>query len=192
MLSSCGSSKKAAADNYYNNPRKSGTTAQPEETKRETKEVDRLVAAETTNMRAVGIGNDFEEKYARREALRDGQATLASYLETVIVGLTNEYHKKATANQKKFSETNLEEYVETSVAQKISTKMIGVPEVYDLSDGTVRVYICVELSKPTDKVLGDIYDQMTSDEVIGTDYDKQKFIEDNKDRLRELREKAEK
>lgn len=120
FMASCGSSKRAAADNYYTNPnpKREGTLKQPEEKKREAHEVDRLAAAETTNMRAVGIGNDMEEKYARREALRDGQNTLAGYLETAVISLTKEYHKKATANVKKYSETNMEEYVETAVSQK--------------------------------------------------------------------------
>jgi low affinity Fe/Cu permease len=59
--------------------------------------------------------------------------------------------------------------------------------VYDLSDGTVSVYVCVELVKPTDEVIGDVYDELTRDEVIGIDYDKQKFIKDNRERLEELR-----
>ena len=141
-------------------------------------------------MRAVGLGNDYDEKEARREAIQDAQHTLANYLEASIVSLTKEYHKKAQVNAKKYSETNFERYVETEVAQTVSTRMIGTPEIYDASDATVQVYVCVELQKPTDQVLGDIYDQLTQDEILGTDYDKMKFIQDNKDRLQELREKA--
>lgn len=184
MLASCGSSKKTTAGNYYSK------TAQPTLKKREVREVDKLAAAETDKMRAVGIGNDFEEKDARKEAIRDAQNTLAGYLETSIINITQEYHKKSTANGKKFSETNLESYIESTVAQKVSTKMIGLPEVYDASDATVQVYVCVELQKPTEKVLGEIYDQLTKDEILGIDYDKMKFIQDNKERIQELREKV--
>lgn len=188
MLGSCGSSKKATADNYYSNPTEK--TAQPTLKKREVREVDKLAAAETDKMRAVGVGNDFDEKEARREAIQDAQNTLAGYLETAIVSLTQEYHKKANANAKKYSESNLERIVEATVSQKVSTKMIGTPEVFDASDATVQVYVCVELQKPTDKVLGEIYDQLTEDEILGIDYDKMKFIQDNKDRLQELRDKV--
>lgn len=192
LSTSCGSSKKAAADNYYvdPNPKKEGMLKQPTEKKRDLKEVEKLAATESANMRAVGIGNDFDLKYARREAIRDGQNTLAGFLETTIINLTKEYHKKATANTKKFSETNLEEYVETSVAQTISTRVVGTPETYDLSDGSIRVYVCVELSTPTKDVLSNVYDQMSQDEILGTDYDKTKFIEDNMNQLDQLREKA--
>lgn len=190
VFSSCGSSRKGAADNYYvnPNPKKEIPAAQPTLKKRDVKEVDKLAAAETDKLRAVGLGNDYEEKEARREALRDAQNTLAGYLETCIVNLTQEYHKKATVNTKKYAETNLESYVETAVSQKVSTRMIGVPEVYDAADGTVQVYVCVELQKPTDQVLGEVYDQLTKDEILGTDYDKMKFIQDNKDRIQELRD----
>lgn len=186
MLGSCGSSKKATADNYYSNPKEK--TAQPTLKKREVREVDKLAAAETDKMRAVGLGNDFDEKEARREAIQDAQNTLAGYLETCIVSLTQEYHKKSSANAKKFSESNIERFVEAAVSQKVSTKMIGTPEIYDASDATVQVYVCVELQKPTDKVLGEIYDQLTQDEILGIDYDKMKFIQDNKERLQGLRE----
>ncbi len=189
-MTSCGGSKKAAAD-YYNNPSPNAKVAPTlSKTKRETREVDLLAAKETTNMRAVGVGNDIEEKYARREALRDAQTVLAGYLETTIINLVTEYHKNANVNAKKFSETNIEEGVELAVAQKVSTKLIGVPEIYDVSDGTVSVYVCVELTKPTDEVIGGVYDQLSKDGVLGTDYDKQKFINDNKERLQELRDRV--
>ena len=188
VFASCGSNKKATADNYYSDSVQ--RTAQPTLKKREVREVDKLAAAETDKMRAVGLGNDFDEKEARREALMDAKSTLAGYLETTVVSLIQEYHKKAQVNAKKYSETNIERFVEATVSQKVSTKMIGTPEVYDASDASVQVYVCVELQKPTDQVLGEIYEQLTQDEILGTDYDKMKFIQDNKERLQELREKS--
>lgn len=189
MLGSCGSQKKVAANNYYSEPQ--APVSQPTLKKREIHEVDKLVAKETDKMRAVGLGNDYDEKEARNEAIRDAKATLAGFLETAIVGLTQDYHKKATANGKKYSESNLQGLIETAISQNIkNTRIVGVPEVYDAADGTVQVYVCVELQKPTNEIIGDVYDELTKDDVLGTDYDKMKFIQDNKDRLQELREKA--
>lgn len=187
VLTSCGSSKRSTADNYYSNPKE--RTSQPILKERKLKEVDKLARAETTKMRAIGIGNDYDEKEARAEALRNAQSTLASYLETTIVSLTQEYHKKAQVNMKKYSEANIQKLVEVAVSQKVSVRMVGYPEIYDASDATIQVYVCVELVKPTDQVLGEIYDQLTQDEILGTDYDKMKFIQDNKEQLQELRER---
>lgn len=188
MLGSCGSQKKVAANNYYSEPQ--APVSQPTLKKREIREVDKLVDKETDKMRAVGLGNSYDEKLARKEAIRDGQATLTGYLESSIVSLVQDYHKNAAVNGKKYSESNTEGLVETAVSQKVSTKIVGVPEVYDAADGTVQVYVCVELQKPTNEIIGEVYDQLTKDDVLGSDYDKMKFIQDNKDRLQELRDKV--
>ena len=189
VLVACGSAKSVMA-NDYSVPVRPQKVEQPALKKREVREVDKLAAAEKDKMRAVGIGNDYEEKEARREALRDAQATLAGYIETAVVSLTTEFHKKNTVTGKKLTETQIESYVETAVSQKISSKMIGVPEVYDAADGTLKDNISVKLTKTTDQVRGDVYDPLSKDEVLGADYDKQKFIQDNKDRIQELREKV--
>ena len=190
VLSSCGGSRQVTAAPRYQQEIATVRDDQPRLKKRETREVDKLVAQETNKMRAVGIGVDFEEKEARREALRDAQNSLASQLETAIVSLTTEYHKKNTLNVKKLSEGNTEGIVEYSVAQKVAVHPVGVPEVYDASDGSIQVYVCVELNTPTSDVLGGVYDDLSKDQILGIDYDKQKFINDNLDRLKELRERV--
>ena len=187
-LMACGSTK-SVVNQGYNNSGQDGKQ-QSFMVKQQTREVDKLVAQETNRMRAVGIGNDYDEKLARREAQNDAKNTLAGYIETSVVALTSEYTKKTTINKKKISESNIEGMVETSVAQKVSTRMIGVPEVYNVSDGSIQVYVCLELVKPTEEILGEVYDDLSKDDVLGVDYDKQKFISDNKDRIQELREKV--
>lgn len=195
---SCGGQKQVAAD-YYNNPRGNYSNQQTEPerkvvetttvtaTKRAESKLDLLAAEESTKLRAVGIGNDYEEKYARREAIRDAQATLAGYLERSIIEIVKEYNKRTTKNDRKKTESQLEGYVETTVAQIIKSHPIGVPEIYDLSDGTVRVYVCVELDMETTSLLEDTYNKLSDDEVIGVDYDKKKFIEDNLQEIERLR-----
>ena len=188
MLSfaACSSSKKAAKE-YYKNPQNNETRHVTEQ-KVETREVDRLAAAETDRMRAVGIGNDYDEKQARREAMIDARNTLAGYMETAVLNLTQEYSQKSILNKKKMTESTLKGLVETSVSQKLSTKLIGVPEIYRLSDGTIQVYVCLEMTKPTKNVLGDVYDNLSREDALGADYDREKFIQDNLDRIQELRE----
>lgn len=188
LMTSCGggTTKNVVTPNYGNNQRESI----PAMVKQKTREVDRLAAEETNKMRAVGVGNDYEEKEARREALNDAKNTLAGYIETAVLSLTQEYHKKTGMNKKKLSESQLEGVVETAVSQKVSTKPVGVPEIYNMADGSIQVYVCLELTKPNDQILSDVYEDLTKDQVIGVDYDKMKFIQDNKDRIKELREKS--
>lgn len=192
VLLSCGS-KKDLYSNYYTNPTPvpnnnytSSTTQNTKEDdnkpqiitekKRETKEVDILASQATDKLRAVGIGNDYDEKYARREAIRDAQANIAGYIERAIIEITDDYHNRTTNNQLKVSKSKLEEFVRTTLAQKISTTPIGLPEVYDLSDGTVRVYVCAELNTETSKIVEETYDEMVKEKIIEVDNDKDKFL----------------
>ena len=89
------------------------------------------------------------------------------------------------------SERNIEGVVISTVAQKINSVPVGLPEVYDLSDGTVRVYVCVELKSKTEDLLGETYDNLTKEQILGVDYDKQKFINDNIDTIKKLQNKLE-
>lgn len=186
-VSSCGSSKQAANADYYNNPRQATT---PQQQKLETLEVDRLVSEETDKLRAVGTAIDIDEMDARREALQNGQLEIASLLETSVIALTQAYAQENNLNSKKLEDKKRNEFVEFSVAQNISTRPVGPVERFLNADGSYQVYRCVELMKPTDEVLGNVYNDLVKEEIIGLDYDKQKFIQDNFDKIKELREKV--
>ncbi len=190
ILCSCGGHKNLDSS-YYVNPNNNPVPQVPKETKREVREVDRLVSQATNKLRAVGIGNDYNEKYARREAIRDAQATLAGYLERAIIEVVNEYNKNTSLNQKKVSEAQIEGTIETTVSQKISSIPIGLPEVYDMADGSVKVYVCVELQTETKKFLEETYENLTEKQILGVDFDKQKFIEDNMKTIEKLRNNIE-
>jgi len=196
LLSSCGGSKQVADAGYYNNPYlQQGYVApqqQPQQQMQELKtlKVDELAAEETDKLRAVGIGNDPDENDARREALQAGQAELASLIETSVVALTQEYNQKNQVNSKKLKEEKREEIIEFSVAQNVSAKAIGTPNRFILGDGSIQVYRCIELNVPTTEVLGQIHNELTREEVIGVDYDREKFIKDNMAKIQELREKV--
>ena len=192
FVCSCATRKAIPAD-YYTDP--SGIEKKNEsalrETKRETRQVDILASEATDKLRAVGIGNDYDEKYARREAIRDAQTILAEYIENAIVEVVKEYNKNVKLNRDMVSERNIEGVVISTVAQKINSVPVGLPEVYDLSDGTVRVYVCVELKSKTEDLLGETYDNLTKEQILGVDYDKQKFINDNIDTIKKLQNKLE-
>lgn len=180
FMQSCGGSKQVVNTGIKT----------PRQQELKTLEVDKLVAEETDKLRAVGIATDREEMEARKEALQNGQIEIASLLETSVVALTQLYNQKTTANSKKFTERQRKEFIELTVAQKISTRAVGEPNRFIDDDGNYQVYRCVELKIPTAELLGEIHDELTREEVIGVDYDKKKFIEDNLEKIQELREKA--
>lgn len=201
LIQSCGGQRQMVNGGYYNNPypqQQQQPQAQVQEEpvvkskKREVSEVDRLAAEETDKLRAVGVATDYDEQDARTEALQNGQREIASFIETAVIALTKEYNKKTQLNNKTMDESDRDDFVEFAVAQNVSVRPIGIPEIYDLSDGSVRVARCVELREKTENILGKIHDSLTQEEIIGVDYDKQKFINDNIDRINELRDNLKK
>jgi G:T/U-mismatch repair DNA glycosylase len=188
LLGSCGGAKQIANGAYYNNPQPQVTPVIQKQEELKTLEVDKLVAEETDRLRAVGVATDDDENEARKEALQNGQQEIASLLETSVVALTQVYNQKTKVNKKKTTEQQRKEFVEFTVSQKISTRAVGTPNRFLNADGSFQIYRCVELKMPTAELLGEIHDELTREEVIGVDYDKQKFIKDNLEKIQELRE----
>ena len=55
-------------------------------------------------------------------------------------------------------------------------------------DGTITAYVCVEMKTKTEDVLSETYDDLTREGVLAVDFDKKKFIEENKSELKKLQE----
>ena len=185
ILQSCGSSKQVTNANYYDNPH-----AAQEEQRLETLNVDILVEEETDKLRVVGIGEDIDEADARMEAIRAGQREIASLLETTVIEFTRRHLQDYVKGNKKYKGSQTNGVVEYSVAQVISVRAVGTPDRYRLEDGSYKIYRCIELKTPTTEVLGKVYDDLTREEIIGMDYDRDKFINENMELLQELRAKT--
>ena len=185
ILQSCGSTKQVTSGNYYNNPH-----AVQEGQRLETLNVDILVEEETDKLRVVGIAQDIDETDARMEALRAGQREISSLLETTVVEFTRQYQQKYVQGDKKYKNNQTKSVIEYSVAQAVSVRPIGIPDRIRLDDGSYKIYRCIELKTPTKEVIGKVYEDLTREEIIGMDYDRDQFIKENMDILQELREKV--
>lgn len=49
--------------------------------------------------------------------------------------------------------------------------------MYDLSDGTIQVYVCIELRDGIEKTSQELADTLSNDEILGVDFNRQKFID---------------
>ena len=182
---SCGS-KKSAADNYYNNPQRPTHTTRTEIKK---SRIEQLADVDNGYLRVVGSATDYEKADARRDAIRDAQIQMATLLENAISGITDEYRKKASVNKKKFTEKEMEEHYQTEIAQVLKNCRIVDSQAYNVSDGTIEYEVCLELGKPTKEVIKDVYDDLSREGILGVDYDKEKYVKDNMDRIKQNREK---
>lgn len=183
---SCRSKKPATTDDYYSNPRANTATLT-----RKAREESRVEAAsrlsDNGKLRAFGQANDFNLNDARRDAIRAAQTELAMQIENAIAITTQEFRKKSNINTKKLSERQLNEIIETNVVQVVKNTHVVDFQAYDVTDGTIDYEVCIEMSANLNDVLGTIGDQLSHDEVLAIDYDKQQFIKENKERIEQNR-----
>ena len=145
-----------------------------------------LAKQEGTNLRAAQSATSHLEDVAMENAESAAAQLLASRLETAIMGIRERYNQNTQVNNKTMTEQNAQNLVKNYFAQKIRYTIVGEPSIYDNPDGTITVYVCVELNTKTEDLLSEAYDTLTREDVIAVEYDKKKFIEDNKEELKKL------
>lgn len=177
LMSSCGSSKQVASVSESNAGR----------TRRTVDPTYTLAKQEGTNLRAASSATSSLEDVALENAENAAVTLLASRLESAIIGVRERFNKTNQLDKKNLTEQQVTNYMQTFVAQKLSYKIIGEPSIYDNPDGTITTYVCVELTTPTDKILEDAYDKLTEDEILHTEFDKQRFVKENKEELDKLK-----
>ena len=192
-LCSCGGSKKVANSDYYNNPQgyvQSGQQQTVNQT-RQRRTVDpmyTLAKQEGERMRATQSATSHLEDVALDNAESAAAQALASRLETAIMGVRDRYNRTTQVNNQVMTEQDAQNHVKSYFAQKISYVVIGEPSIYDNSNGTITAYVCVEMKTKTEDVLSEAYDNLTREGVIAVEYDKKKFIEENKEELKKLQQ----
>ncbi|MBR0038348.1 MAG: hypothetical protein IJP70_12030 [Bacteroidales bacterium] len=172
---SCGS-KKAAVDTAGRVRRTVDPTYQ-------------LAQKEGKNLRAASSATSSLEDVALENAENAAVALLAGRIQSAIIGVRDRYNKTNQIDNRGLTEQEVQNHVKTYISQVLSYKVIGEPSIYDNPDKTITAYVCIELTQTTDKLLDDAYNRLTQDEILQTDFDRQKFIEENKEELKKLQGK---
>lgn len=192
-LCSCGGSKKVANSDYYNNPQgyvQSGQQQTVNQT-RQRRTVDpmyTLAKQEGDRLRSAQSATSHLEDVALDNAENAAAQALASRLETAIMGVRDRYNRTSQVNNQVLTEQDAQNHIKSYFAQKISYVVIGEPSIYDNPNGTITAYVCVEMKTKTEDVLSEAYDNLTREGVIAVEYDKKKFIEENKEELKKLQQ----
>lgn len=189
LLTSCGASRKAENGGDYN-PKKESSAV-----KRVRRTVDptyKLAREEGENLRAASSAISTLEDVALENAENAAVSLLAGRIESAIIGVRERFNKTNQVGNRTLTSQQVQNYMKTLVAQKLSYKVIGEPSIYDNDDQdrTITAYICIELTTSTKEILGDAYDKMVKDGVLQTEIDKNQFVKENEEELKKLREKV--
>ena len=148
-----------------------------------------MAQEDSKNLRAYGTATSYVEKTAINEAHRDARNRLAQMMKVAIEGAAQDYSQNATQNLKSSAETLGEEIMTQFVAEEIKNTRTIETSIYDLTDGSIQVYVCVEMRSALDDFCNNLENTLDREGIIGIQYDRKQFIEQTKAGLEEYKKK---
>ncbi len=143
---------------------------------REAEPCEELSLEKSDNLREFGTAIANIEKVARNEALRDARNKLAQSIQIAVEGAARDYDQNANADIKVATETLAEAVNTQYVAQYIANSRAVKWSVYDLSDGGIQVYVCVEMEKAKEAMLRELENKLEEDGVMAIKADRDRFV----------------
>ena len=175
LFLSCGASKRA------------GQQTAPGRTLRTTEPCIELANAESESLRAYCTATSYVEKTALNEAERDARNRLGAMLKVAVEGAAQDYEMNGNKNNSKSAETIGEAVMTQFVSEEIKNTRIIKTDIYDLKDGSIQVYVCIEMKSNEDDMTDRLEKLLDNDDIIGIKYDREKFIEKMKSGLEEYK-----
>ncbi|HJC95268.1 MAG TPA: hypothetical protein H9925_02290 [Candidatus Phocaeicola gallinarum] len=190
VLASCGSSKQKAASDYeYQLWKQQQEQQRPARKLRATEPCIELALAESGNMRAYGTATSYVEKTALNEAERDARNRLAAMIKAAVEGAAQDYEQNANQNLKKTAGTLSESVMTQYVAEEIKNTRIIKNSIYDLTDGSIQVYVCLEMKTDTEELKKSLDNALDRDGLIELQYDRERFLDKMSEGLEEYKKK---
>ncbi len=108
-----------------------------------------ITLANASPFRAYGTAKSYIEQVAINEAKRQARTELARMIKTAIDEAAMDYSQNANQNQKGSAET-LGETISTSyLSEVVENSRVIKTDIYDLADGSIHEYVCVEMGNGT-------------------------------------------
>jgi len=191
FLTSCGTTRKTTADypqQWQQQQQQQSVQQRPARTMRLVDPCIELAMADPR--RAYGTATSYVEKAALNEAARDARNQLAQMMKVAVEGAAQDYEMNANKDLKGSAETLGEAIMTQFVAEEVKNTHIIKTSIYDLADGSVQVYVCIEMCSggigEMEKKLDNVLDR---EGIIGIQYDRERFIEKTKEGLAEYKQK---
>lgn len=179
MVVACSSAKPGSSVDYQHEQwsQQQSTNQQPTRTLRQTIPSIELSEQPSDNLRAYGTARSMgNEKVAINEATRDARNELAQMLKVAVDGAAQDYMKNSTNDAKSTSGTISEAVFSQYVDELITNSPRIKTDIFDLSDGSIQVYVCVEM-RVSKKELNESVDNILDREgFIENQYDREQFI----------------
>lgn len=121
---------------------------------------EELALEECKYFRAAGSGTASNESEARSAAMSDARSQLAQMIRVVVDGSSQDYSRNMDGD-KKSAQSIGEEVMNQFVFQSLESTKPIMWSKYDLSNGKVQIYVCVEMTKDPEEFSTDLQAQLT-------------------------------
>lgn len=195
MMTSCSSHKNTASVSdyqYYKQQQQQQQTQaeqRPTRTLRQRCNSEILATEDCDKWRALGTSTSYVEKVARNEAARDARNQLAQMMKVAVEGAAQDYEQNAQKNMKSTAASLGEAVMSQFVAEEVENTKIIASDVFDLSDGSVQVYVCIEIRDDKESFAKKLNNTLERDGLIEIQYDRDRFIKKMADGLEEYKKK---
>ena len=180
MVSSCGA-MKSSLSNQAQGPQRPGRTL------RTTESCIEMANAESQFLRAYGTATSYVEKTALNEAERDARNRLAAMIKTAVEGAASDYERNATSDLKK-SAAALAQAINTQfVSEEVANTRIIKTDIYDLTDGSIQVYVCLEMRESEEQIINKLENVLEKDHILEIQFERDQFMKSMKKGLEEYK-----
>lgn len=129
--------------------------------------------SDNTYFRANAIGESLDQMTSKKKALSNAKAELASSINTVIKGTTDNYVNSREFNNVEDVEERFEGLTREVINQELSGVKIICEKQTKTTSGNYKTYLAIELSG--DELASQINERLSKDERLKIDYDYEKF-----------------
>lgn len=155
------------------------------QSKRQKREIDEciLMANESSSsFRAYGEGTSYREGIAMENAEMDAVIRMVQQIQTAVEGARERYRGSAAKNLSTADEERIQSYIKQFIVGTTGYRIIKT-NLYDLSDGTVQCYVCIEQKVNTDDMTKKLSNELSDDGVLGIEFNRDRFAASIKEDL---------
>lgn len=138
-------------------------------------------------LRAYGAATSYVEKAAMAEAERNARNRLAQMIRISVEGAAQDYIKNTSENLNNTAKSIGEQVMSQFVMADIKDSPVIEATTYDLSDGSVQIFVCVEMRKSQDEMAKKIENGLAESAVVRAEQDRERFISKMKDGMAEYK-----
>ncbi len=125
--------------------------------------------------RANAIGESLDQMTAKKKAMSNARAQLATDMQATMKVVSDNYVKSSEFNNKEEVTETFQENARTVVSQMIQGVRVICEKQTKTADGKYKTYIAIELS--ADEVLAKYNERLSKEELLKADYNYEKFKE---------------